>query len=303
MRGEEGSAGRDVLKHIEFPLWISVVGIPIFSVLGACGHARLLRRAVAARVHLAAAHLRALDHLRQLDGAHLVDARRARCRRSRSSRWARSTAPIPASNLIPAGMTAEIAVQRLQPALGHQARLHARRQAAPAGDRPRDRRSSPARSSACRSSSCCSCRRTPNGIRSAATIVSDSFAMPAALQWKGVAELITKGVSSLPLLGGGLDDRGRGRRGRDRDRAHRHQGPLPALARCRSAWAWCCRPKPAFAMWVGAMIFWWHGTQAQDGRHARATSSGSRAMEPICAGLISGAALVGIGNAIVNVLL
>ena len=40
------------------------------------GHARVLRRAVAARVHLAAAHLRALDHLHQLDGAHLVDAHR-----------------------------------------------------------------------------------------------------------------------------------------------------------------------------------------------------------------------------------
>jgi hypothetical protein len=32
-------------------------------------------------------------------------------------------------------------------------------------------------------------------------------------------------------------------------------------------------------------------------------TSGSRVMEPICAGLISGAALMGIGNAIVNVLL
>ena len=27
--------GPDVLKHIEFPLWVSAVGVPIFSVLGA----------------------------------------------------------------------------------------------------------------------------------------------------------------------------------------------------------------------------------------------------------------------------
>ena len=31
----EKSQGVDVVKHIEFPLWISVVGIPAFSVLGA----------------------------------------------------------------------------------------------------------------------------------------------------------------------------------------------------------------------------------------------------------------------------
>ena len=34
-RRSKKSQGADVLKHIEFPLWISVVGIPVFSVLGA----------------------------------------------------------------------------------------------------------------------------------------------------------------------------------------------------------------------------------------------------------------------------
>src|SRR6185436_2396216 len=37
-----------------------------------------------------------------------------------------------------------------------------------------------------------------NGVRSPSTIVSEAFAMPAAIQWKGVAELIMKGISSLP---------------------------------------------------------------------------------------------------------
>ncbi|HLO94657.1 MAG TPA: OPT/YSL family transporter, partial [Burkholderiaceae bacterium] len=37
-----------------------------------------------------------------------------------------------------------------------------------------------------------------NGVRSTATIVSEQFAFPAALQWKGVAELIAKGISQLP---------------------------------------------------------------------------------------------------------
>jgi len=37
-----------------------------------------------------------------------------------------------------------------------------------------------------------------NGVRHVATIVSDQFAQPAALQWKGVAELIAKGLKALP---------------------------------------------------------------------------------------------------------
>ena len=70
-----------------------------------------------------------------------------------------------------------------------------------------------------------------NGVRSVSTMVSDKFAFPAALQWKGVAELIAKGFSGAAAFGGRIDDRGGGRRGGDRDRAHRHQGSLSALVR------------------------------------------------------------------------
>jgi uncharacterized oligopeptide transporter (OPT) family protein len=61
-------------------------------------------------------------------------------------------------------------------------------------------------------------------------------------------------------------------------------------------------PEATFAMWVGAMIFW-----VMRLRYRVPGSSGNRVwvegMEPICAGLISGSALMGIGNAIVNVLI
>ena len=61
-------------------------------------------------------------------------------------------------------------------------------------------------------------------------------------------------------------------------------------------------PEAVFAMWVGAMLFWLMGR-----RHKQAGTLGNRiwveGCEPICAGLISGAALMGIGNAIVNVLI
>jgi len=61
-------------------------------------------------------------------------------------------------------------------------------------------------------------------------------------------------------------------------------------------------PEATFGMWLGAMLFWIMGR-----RHKDPASSGHRywveGMEPICAGLISGSALIGIANAIVNVLL
>ena len=60
-------------------------------------------------------------------------------------------------------------------------------------------------------------------------------------------------------------------------------------------------PDACFAMWVGAMIFWGQGR-----RYPKPGTKCHRlwveGAEPICAGLISGAALVGIANALVNVL-
>jgi len=61
-------------------------------------------------------------------------------------------------------------------------------------------------------------------------------------------------------------------------------------------------PEYTFTMWVGAMVFWWMGRKPMaEGSRARAIWVEGN--EPICAGLISGAALIGIGNALINVLL
>jgi uncharacterized oligopeptide transporter (OPT) family protein len=58
-------------------------------------------------------------------------------------------------------------------------------------------------------------------------------------------------------------------------------------------------PDACFGMWVGAMLFWYMGRrEATPGTPAHAVwVEGS---ESICSGLISGAALIGIGNAILN---
>jgi uncharacterized oligopeptide transporter (OPT) family protein len=62
-------------------------------------------------------------------------------------------------------------------------------------------------------------------------------------------------------------------------------------------------PESVVGMFIGALLFYFMGR-----KHAgRPGSTGHRiwvdGMEPICAGLISGAALMGIGNAILNVLI
>jgi uncharacterized oligopeptide transporter (OPT) family protein len=61
-------------------------------------------------------------------------------------------------------------------------------------------------------------------------------------------------------------------------------------------------PESTFAMFAGALVFWLMGR-----RYRREGTRGHtfwvEGLEPICAGLISGSALVGIGNAIVNVLM
>jgi len=138
-------------------------------------------------------------------------------------------------------------------------------------------------------------------VRSTATIISEQFPMPAALQWKGVADLIAKGVHSLPtsavvsmivaaVAAAAFEILRLKSRGRF---------PISAVSVGLGV---VLPPASCFMMWVGAMIFWWKGRQ-----HAAPGTKGHdfwvEGCEPICAGLISGSALVGIGNAIINVLL
>jgi uncharacterized oligopeptide transporter (OPT) family protein len=61
-------------------------------------------------------------------------------------------------------------------------------------------------------------------------------------------------------------------------------------------------PEATFAMLLGALLFWVMGLRHKD-KATRGHAIWVEGCEPICAGLISGAALMGIGNAIVNVLM
>ena len=297
--GRRSGGGTDVLKHIEFPLWISAVGLPIMATLGAwVSH-----------------HFFGVPWLLAFISLPLIFVLSVICANSMAlTSWTPTGAlskitqfsmgaidrANPASNLIPAGMTAEIAANASnllsdikpgymlgakprQQAVGHVIGVFS-------------------------GALCCVplffllfLPPDANGVRSTATIVSDQFGMPSALQWKGVAELIAKGVSALQhsavvsmvvaaIAAIAIEVAKIVTKGRF---------PLSAVAVGLGV---VLPPEATFAMWVGAMMFWWMGR-----RHKEPGTRGHviwvEGYESICAGLISGSALVGIGNAILNVLL
>ncbi|MBA3608215.1 MAG: OPT/YSL family transporter [Chthoniobacterales bacterium] len=301
LRGKkkERVAGVDVLRNIELPLWISYIGVPLFSFIGVW----LTHLFFGVPVGLALLSL------------PLVFVLSIICVNSMALTSWTPTGSLskitqftigaidrtnPASNLITAGMTAEVAsnagnllsdikpgymlgAKPRQQAIGHCIGILSGALAAtplffllflPPG---------------------------PDGSRTPATIVSEQFPMPAALQWKGVADLIARGLSSLPpsavismiaaaALAAFIEIATIVRR-----------KPFP-LSSVSIGLGVILPPDACFAMWAGALFFWWQGR-----RHPVPGTKANRlwveGTEPICAGLISGAALVGICNALANVLL
>jgi len=297
--GRKREAGADVLKHIEFPLWISAVGLPIMGVMGAwVSH-----------------HYFGVPWLLAFISLPLIFVLSIICANSMAlTSWTPTGAlskitqftmgaidrANPASNLIPAGMTAEISANASnllsdikpgymlgakprQQAIGHVIGVFS-------------------------GALCCVplffllfLPPDANGMRSTATIVSDQFGMPGALQWKGVAELIAKGVSTLAhsavismvvaaIAAIAIEVAKIMTKGRF---------PLSAVAIGLGV---VLPPEATFAMWAGAMMFWWMGRKHKE-PGTRGHTVWVEGYESICAGLISGSALVGIGNAIINVLL
>jgi uncharacterized oligopeptide transporter (OPT) family protein len=295
-----GGTGSDVLGHIEFPLWISAVGIPIMSVLGAwVTHAFF-----------------GVPWLLAFISLPLIFVLTVICANSMAlTSWTPtgSLAKItqftmgaidranPASNLIPAGMTAEIAsnasnlLSDIKP--GYML-----------GAKPRQQAIGHVIGIFAGAIACVPLffllflPPDANGLRSPATIVSEQFAMPAALQWKGVAEIITKGLSSLPpsaivsmavaaVSAVAIEVAKIATKGRF------------ALSAVAIGLGTVLPPESTFAMFAGAFGFWILGRPHRKAEGTRGHRMWVEGVEPMCAGLIAGSALMGIGNAIVNVLL
>ena len=293
-----GPYGADPLRHIEVPLGWSYVGVPVFGFLGVwMGQAffgvpwmagflslpLILVLSVICTNSMALTSWTPTGALSKITQFTIGALDRSN----------------PASNLIPAGMTAEVSSNAAnllsdikpgymlggkprQQAVGHVIGIVAGSLAA-----------------------------TPlfyllflqpdaSGVRSTTTLVTEQFAMPAAVQWKGVADLIAKGLGSLPVsamvaMGVAavtavifevLRIRSRGR------------FPLSSVSIGLGV---VLPPESTLAMWIGAFVFWWMGRKATEG--TRKHELWVEGCEPICAGLISGAALIGIGNALVNAFL
>ena len=287
----------DPLRSIELPLGVSFVGVPIFCVLGASVTHSFF----------------AVPWLLAFISLPLILVLTVICTNSMAlTSWTPTGAlskitqftmgaidrSNPASNLIPAGMTGEIAANAAnllsdikpgymlgakprQQAIGHVIGIFSGALVCvplffllvlPPGH---------------------------DGVRSTATIVSEQFAMPAAMQWKGVAELIARGISSLPrsaivsmivaaACAAAIEITNIAARGRM---------PLSAVAIGLGV---VLPPEYTLPMWAGALLFWLMGRRYSS-PGTRGYAYWKEGCEPICAGLISGSALVGIGNAIVNV--
>ncbi|MGA2563708.1 MAG: OPT family oligopeptide transporter [Steroidobacteraceae bacterium] len=287
----------DALRSIELPLRVSFVGVPIFCVLGA-----------------SVTHwFFAVPWLLAYISLPLILVLTVICTNSMAlTSWTPTGAlskitqftmgaidrSNPASNLIPAGMTGEIAANAAnllsdikpgymlgakprQQAIGHVIGIFSGALVCvplffllflPPGH---------------------------DGVRSTSTIVSEQFAMPAAMQWKGVAELIAGGISNLPrsalismlvaaACAAAIEITNIAARGRI---------PLSAVAIGLGV---VLPPEYTLPMWAGALLFWLMGRRYPS-PGTRGYAFWKEGCEPICAGLISGSALIGIGNAIVNV--
>jgi len=298
-RGAIAATGTDVLHHIELPLSFSFIGVPLMSVLGAwITHDWFGVPWLLAFVCLPLIFVLTVICVNSMALTSWTPTG-ALSKITQFSMGAIDRAN-PASNLLPAAMTSEICANAAN-------LLSDIKPGYMLGAKPRQQAIGHVIGVFAGALACVPLffllflPPDAGGARHASTIVSEAFAFPGAVQWKGVAELISKGLSALPWTAvvsmavaavcaipielARIFTRGR--------------FPLSAVAIGLGV---VLPPEATFGMWVGALVFWIMGR-----RHRDPASPGHRywveGMEPICAGLISGSALIGIANAIVNVLI
>jgi uncharacterized oligopeptide transporter (OPT) family protein len=123
-------------------------------------------------------------------------------------------------------------------------------------------------------------------------LISDDFAMPAAAVWKAVAEVLTEGISTLPgtaawaaLIGGVI-----GILLEVLKMISKGKFPVSGVG---VGLAFVIRFDTCLAMAFGSFVFWWLGRRYPD-KESTANRVFVQNQEPICAGVIAGAALMGI---------
>jgi uncharacterized oligopeptide transporter (OPT) family protein len=289
----------DVLGHVEVPLWVSWIGVPVFSLVGAW----------------ATHDFFGVPWLLSLVSLPLIFILTVICTNSMAlTSWMPLGAVAkvtqfsvgmvdrinPASNLLPAAMTAQISMNAAS-------LLSDIKPGYMLGGKPRHQVWGHVIGIVSGAIFAVPLFfllfLTPDasGVRSASTIISEKFAMPAAVQWQGVAEIIAKGFHGAPSSAvmaaaiaavvallmefARIFTKGR--------------FPLSAV----SVGLGVVLPfDSCVAMWIGAMGFWIMGRIYRT-PGTKAHEIWVEGAEPIAAGLISAAALMGICDALINVFL
>jgi len=287
----------DVLKHIEVPLWVSWIGVPVFGLAGAwVTHAFF-----------------GVPWLLSLVSLPLIYVLTIICANSMGLTSWMPIGPLakvtqfsvgmvdranPASNLLPASMTAQISMNAAS-------LLSDIKPGYMLGGKPRHQvwgHVIGIFSGAIFSVPLfflLFLRPDATGAVDATRIVSDTFPMPAAVQWRGVAEIISHGFHGAPttaVWAAGI--------------AALAAILMEVLRIATKGRFWLSAVSVGLgvvlpfdscvSMWIGAAGFWLMarlyrtpGTRAHD--------IWVEGAEPICAGLISAAALMGICDALLNV--
>jgi OPT family oligopeptide transporter len=144
------------------------------------------------------------------------------------------------------------------------------------------------------------------GMNMLETLVTDQFSFPAALQWKGVSDLVTsvfsEGESPIPesAMWAMLVAAGVGLIMEIYRIASKGKFPISALAIGLGV---VIPPDSCIAMFAGAGFFWLMGRRYGGKKESTGCKLWVDTQEPICAGLIAGAALMGIADILVRVFL
>ena len=299
MAGATSEPRSDVLKHIEVPLWVSWIGVPIFGLLGAWVTHDFF----------------GVPWLLSIVSLPLIFVLTVICTNSMAlTSWMPlgAVAKItqfsvgmvdrvnPASNLLPATMTGQISMNAAS-------LLSDIKPGYMLGGKPRHQVWGHIIGIVAGALASVPLffllflHPDAAGVRNAGTIITEKFAMPAAVQWQGVAEIIAKGFHGAPASAvmaaviaavvalcmelARIFTKGR--------------FPLSAV----SVGLGVVLPfDSCVAMWIGAMGFWIMGRIYRT-PGTKANQIWVEGAEPICAGLISAAALMGICDALINVIL
>ena len=143
------------------------------------------------------------------------------------------------------------------------------------------------------------------GVSIEETMVSDKFTFPAALQWKGVSDLVTavfgEGAGTLltPSILWSMLIAGVAALVMEVFRI-RSEGRFP-LSPLAIGLGVVVPPDSTFMMFLGALFFWFMSRRYEERRDSSGWTLWVDTQEPICAGLIAGAALIGIGDVLLRV--